>query len=638
MKLNKTSSANTSLRKILRLTLIGIAVVIISLLFPTKSGVINYSVGDVWTGPPVIAQQDVLIDNMPNDIVQPGADEQTMVTAETIKKGTQIIANGQVINKPTFTALRANQSAIDQNTLIPANWLNFVGYLLLTLLAIGTLILFCRIEYPDVYDSLNSLAFLLMWPVIFALLVYFIEKTDNLSSYMIPFCIVPIVVKNFFSDRLALFHHVVMILIVSFLSKLGYEFTFLQILAGIVTVLVVSEIRYWNKFFIMILTIFGIYIAGYFGLSAIKANNFADMPWHNFGWLALASFLLLLAYPFTPLLERIFGFTSSITLAELTDMNKPLIKRLSIEAPGTLQHSIQVSNLSEAAADKIGANSILIKAAALYHDVGKLHNPAAFIENQASNNPHDTWDNFQSAKAIINHVTEGTALAKKDRLPKVLIDFIVSHHGTTRVEYFYRNQLKAEPNREFDESLFRYPGPLPKSKEETILMVADSLEAASKSLKSPTAKDIDDLVDKIIAYKIDHGQFDESDLTFEELEQCKEVFKSLLKSINHVRIEYPDEVRNKQKATTPPVKPESQETNSVSSVTANANPTTSQSNTAKSSTTESTTSESSTPAENTNPIAPKQQQQQQPTPPSTAQQSRPVSINERFANKNKDTE
>lgn len=607
----------------MRFVVIGITILIISFLFPKKSGVINYSVGDVWSGPEVIAELDILIDNQNNDQVI-DANGQPLVTAETIPKGTKLVSNGQIIDKSTLVLLRANDAQLSSSRLIPSNWINFAGYLLLTCLAIGALILFCRIEYPEVYDSVYSLTFLLMWPVVFALLVYFIEDTSNLSSYMIPFCIVPIVVKNFFTDRLALFHHIVIILIVSFLSKLGYEFTFLQILAGIVTVLVVSETRNWNRFFYTLLIIFGVYILGYLGLSAIKANNFGDIPISNFGWLALSSFLALLAYPFTPLLEKIFGFTSSITLAELTDMNNPLIKRMSIEAQGTLQHSLQVSNLSEAAADKIGANSLLIKAAALYHDIGKLSNPAAFIENQSPNNPHNTWNNFESAKAIINHVTEGEALAKKARLPKVLIDFITSHHGTTRVEYFYRNQLKAEPDREFDESLFRYPGPLPKSKEEAILMIADSLEAASKSLKSPTAKDIDDLVEKIIAYKIDHGQLHESNITFKELEQCKEVFKSLLKSINHVRIEYPDEVKNKaQNITASNTVAESTSTSSTTTNTVNTDPQT-----------QSKELPQDKPVETTQPETLNSSELDPPTkqiPPRPQQ-----SINERFATKKKD--
>jgi len=198
--------------------------------------------------------------------------------------------------------------------------------------------------------------------------------------------------------------------------------------------------------------------------------------------------------------------------------------------------------LAEAATEKIGGNSLLVKAAALYHDIGKLDDPEAYIENVKDYNPHDTMSNFESARKIIDHVIKGEEMAKKAKLPKEIIDFIVTHHGTTRVEYFYRNQLTAEPDREFDESLFRYPGPKPKTKEQTILMIADSLEAASKSLKNPTGQDIDKLVDGIVKYKLEQGQLDDSELNFNELEQCTEVFKSLLRSINHVRVEYPKEV------------------------------------------------------------------------------------------------
>ena len=199
-----------------------------------------------------------------------------------------------------------------------------------------------------------------------------------------------------------------------------------------------------------------------------------------------------------------------------------------------------MANLSEAAADKIGANSILVKTAALYHDIGKMKQPEFYIENSKGTNHHATLNNFESARIIIDHVIAGEEMAKKARLPKVILDFIRSHHGTTRVEYFYRNQLKQEPDRDFDESLFRYPGPKPKSKEQTIMMIADSLEAASKSLKTPTGQDIDALIDKIIDHKIDEGQLSESELSFNELDACKEVWRSLLRSINHVRIEYPE--------------------------------------------------------------------------------------------------
>jgi putative nucleotidyltransferase with HDIG domain len=205
-----------------------------------------------------------------------------------------------------------------------------------------------------------------------------------------------------------------------------------------------------------------------------------------------------------------------------------------------MQHSLQVSNLATAAADLIGANSLLVKVGALYHDIGKVNNPDCFIENQRNGiNPHENWNNFESAENIIKHVTDGKKMAKKNRLPQVLIDFIMTHHGTTRVEYFYRNQKNNFPDREFDETLFRYPGPKPWTREQAILMLADSIEAASKSLKNPTGKDIDDLVEKIINYKIGEDQLSDANITFKELKQCEETFKTTLRSMYHIRVEYP---------------------------------------------------------------------------------------------------
>jgi putative nucleotidyltransferase with HDIG domain len=265
------------------------------------------------------------------------------------------------------------------------------------------------------------------------------------------------------------------------------------------------------------------------------------LQWGNLGWLGLNVLLTLLSYPFIPLLERGFGLISEITLIELSDLNKPLLRELSFKAPGTMQHSLQVSNLAEAAASEIGANALLVKVGALYHDIGKMLNPYFFIENQHQSNPHLELSYQDSAKMIISHVTEGIKLAKKHRLPAVLIDFISTHHGTTRVEYFYRMHKNESPDKPIDEREFTYPGPRPRNREEVILMLADSTEAASKSLKSPTGKDIDNLVENIISFKTSHGQLQDSNLTFAELDAIKAVFKKLLRSIYHVRVEYPVE-------------------------------------------------------------------------------------------------
>lgn len=475
----------------------------------------------------------------------PASMQDKLTEPRTLSKGTTLVSTGDVITAEKFDLLEKSALMRDSFSFDNFSFISFLGYLLLILLIIGALIVYLQFTHATVFEKINNLAFVLMFPAVISLLVYFLEG-NGLSSYVIPFCVVPIVIKNFFDERIALFVHIVVVLIASFMSVLDYEFTFIEILAGIVTVLLVSETRHMNVFFRDILIIFATYILGFLGLSLIRAESFAAIDWHPFLYFGVSTILTLLAYPFIPLIEKIFGFTSSIRLVELTDMNNPLIKQLSINAQGTLQHSLQVSNLAEAATEKVGGNSLLVKAAALYHDIGKLDDPEAYIENVKDYNPHDNMSNFESARKIIDHVIKGEEMAKKAKLPKEIIDFIVTHHGTTRVEYFYRNQLKAEPDREFDESLFRYPGPKPVSKEQTILMIADSLEAASKSLKNPTGQDIDKLVDGIVKHKIEQGQLDDSELNFNELEQCTEEFKSLLRSINHVRVEYPKEVKMPQ--------------------------------------------------------------------------------------------
>ncbi len=455
-----------------------------------------------------------------------------------INAGETIISRGENVSTRAADALSSLKSSREGSSL--NNTIIFFGFLLLTSAIIGVFILYLLLHYPEYFYSAPKIMLLLILIVTMSFLVYSIEHTDNISSYLIPFCIVPIIVKSFYSDRLALFTHVVMILIVSILSELGYEFTFLQILAGIVAVLVIEDTRSWNKFFISIFSIIAAYFIGHLGLCLIKYQPGVPIDWSVFKWLAISGVLTLLAYPFIPLLAKLFGFLSTITLTELADLNQPLLKELSINAPGTLQHSLQVANLSEAAAEKIGCNSLLLKVGALYHDVGKLHNPSVFIENQKGMNPHDHMTNFESARAIIDHVTEGAKMAKKAGLPKAIIDLIQTHHGTTRVEYFYRNQKNQFPDQEFDESLFAYAGPKPSTKEQTILMIADSLEAASKSLQNPTGQDIDQLVDKIVDYKITNGQLSDSALTFSELQDCLSVFKAMLRNINHVRVEYPE--------------------------------------------------------------------------------------------------
>ena len=464
-----------------------------------------------------------------------------------IRKDDLIVSKGDRVSKEIYRKLYSFESEYLEKAKSQNSYLFvFGGYFLMTSLILGVFMLYVQFYAQDIFKKFNRLLFILVWIMVFSYLIFAVEQTNVISPYIIPFCIVPIVLKIFYSDQLAFFTHIVVILIASFITSLSYEFTIIQILAGIVAVLSNPDARDWSDFFKSLLYIFLTYSLSFIGLSLLQEGTFDLANATYFIMVFLNVILTMLAYPLVPLLERIFGFTSSISLVELSDMNRPLLRELALKAPGTLQHSLQVANLSEAAADKIGADQLLVKVAALYHDIGKTLKPEYFIENQSGSNPHSEISHLDSAKIIIGHVTEGSKLAQKYRLPKILVDFINSHHGTTRVEYFYRNYMKENPEKEFDESIFRYPGPKPSSKEETILMLADSLEAASKSLKNPTGKDIDELVDRIVSGKIEHGQLDESSITFQELQQCIQVFKTRLRSINHVRVEYPEEVEKKQ--------------------------------------------------------------------------------------------
>lgn len=537
-KINETYSFGW--KDLPKLIAVIIGVSIICLLFPSNEEFrYEYRVGQQWAYESLYAHKDFTAELT----IKQGVNNDSIVNSSVVyKKGSLIVDKDQFITNALNQTLE-QYLELDGHKLgifTSRGLIYFLGYFILTALIMCALVLYAYRYFPSSFKSLRAVIFLIIWPVIFSILVYLVSNREGLSPYLIPFCITPIVVLNFYNGRLALVIHIVVILIASFLSNLGYEFTFLQILAGIVTVLVMTETRFWNKFFLSILIILLTYELAYLGLAIINSGTIIPDEWSVFGWLAINALLLLLAYPFIPMLEKLFGFTSNITLAELADMNKPLLKELSLKAPGTMQHSLQVANLAESAAKEIGANGLLVKTASLYHDIGKTLNPAYFIENAAGSNPHCEKTNFESARIIIDHVTDGEKMARKANLPKVLIDFILTHHGTTRVEYFYRNQKKEEPDREFDETLFRYPGPRPRTKEQTIVMLADSIEAASKSLKNPTGQDIDLLIEKIIDYKIQEDQLAESELSFSELKSCIKVFKSLLRSIYHVRIEYPE--------------------------------------------------------------------------------------------------
>jgi hypothetical protein len=353
------------------------------------------------------------------------------------------------------------------------------------------------------------------------------------------------VIRIFFNERLAFFVHVSVVLIASFLTTLGYHFTFLSIMAGVVVIVMDIDTRDSGRFLRSLLLLFGFYFIGFVGLELMRGGTWSTVNYPNIGWIFGNVFLCLLAYPLIPLLERIFGFISPITLGELSDMNRPLLERLARQAPGTWQHSLNVANMSEQAARAIGADALLVRVAALYHDIGKVANPAFFIENQNGPNPHEKLSPRESATLIIGHVSEGVKLARQAGLPEVIIDFIRTHHGTTRVEFFYRQYVRDRPEREAEEAKFRYPGPRPVTKEQTVLMIADSTEAACKSLKNPSEEELFSLIDSVIRGKLTSGQLEDSQLTFQELETSRRIFRNILKSVHHTRIAYPEVIGKK---------------------------------------------------------------------------------------------
>jgi hypothetical protein len=465
-------------------------------------------------------------------------------TQGMVRQGQILVLRGNVVTDETYQKLVSLKQQYEQRvTTQRSRWLVFGGYFLLTALIVGIFSIYLFLFSVKVFKNIRALFFILMWLVLYSYLVYIVEHTHVLSVYMIPFCIVPIVINTFYGNQLAFFTYINVVLIASFLSSRGYEFTLLQILAGIVVLLSDVDSRNWSRFFSSMFFIFLAYALAFFGLSLIQEGDFDGMDWSVYGAVFVNAFLTMLAYPLIPLLERLFRFISPITLLELSDMNRPLLRELGIKAPGTLQHSLQVSNLAEAAARKISADPLLAKTGALYHDIGKILHPSYFIENQGAKNPHEGKTPLESATTIIGHVAEGVQMAKKHRLPNLLIDFIRTHHGTTRVEYFYRNYKNEHPDEPTDEALFRYPGPKPRSREETIVMMADSIEAACKSLKNPTEEAIDETIEKIVAGKITQGQLQDSRITFRELELCKREFKKIMHSIYHTRIDYPEESR-----------------------------------------------------------------------------------------------
>lgn len=457
-----------------------------------------------------------------------------------ISSGEVIIDRGILVDEYKYTILESLKNEYDKRLGILGNkYIVSLGQGVLVGLILTLLMVFLSMFRKDIYADIRKMLIILLIVTTMLVVLSWSLKMQLPSLYFIPYCIVPIIIRVIFDTRLALYIHLLVVIVAGFFVPNGYEFVFLQITAGMVAINSIKNLLKRSQFLISALLIYATYVVGYIGISIIHEGSFLNIDWSHLMWFLVSVILSLIAYPLIYAFEKLFGITTEVTLMEYTNINNPLLRELSYKAPGTFQHSLQVANLAEAAIFEIGGNALLVRAGALYHDIGKMESPQYFIENQQKSvNPHDDLPYEESAKIIIRHVYAGIEIATRNRLPKEIIDFIRTHHGNTRVDYFYQSFLKNYPEVNVNENTFKYPGPIPFSKETAVMMLADSVEAASRSLKQPTAQSISDLVEKIIDYKIQQKQLINSDISIKEIHRIKQLFKEMLMSIYHVRIEY----------------------------------------------------------------------------------------------------
>jgi len=461
-------------------------------------------------------------------------------TKGLVKEETIIISKGEVVEGEKLQKLISLKSIYQSQVWSESNynWIVF-GYCLLVILALLMLVLFLKKYRNSIYNNNRKLSFIFFNIILMIAATSLIVRFQSEYLYIIPICILPLILKAFFDARLGLFAHVITVLLLGFIVPNSYEYMFLQIIAGITTILTVSQLYKRVNLFVSVGQITLVYIIAYFSFYIIHEGNIIDLKWETFGLFILCGLVTLFAQPLIYIFEKMFGLVSDVSLLELSDTNSKLLKELADKAPGTFHHSLNVANLAEAAANEIGANAMLTRVGALYHDIGKLKDPTYFIENQNNNiNPHDELSPRESASIIIGHVINGIEIARKNRLPDRIIDFIRTHHGTSLVYYFYSKEK--EINELVNKDKFTYPGPKPFSKETAILMMCDSVEAASKSIKNPEYPKINSFVEQIIEKQKTNGQFLNADITFKEIEQIKKVLKQKLINIYHLRIEYPD--------------------------------------------------------------------------------------------------
>ena len=467
--------------------------------------------------------------------------DQISLSRGVIRKGELIIAQGEVVDDEQINILNSLRMEFLTREIDSSSSNSIVfGYSILMFLIFFLLIMFLNKYRLDIYNDNRKLTFIFFNILLMVVLSTIILKYNPKFIYAAPICITPLVIKVFFDTRLALFIHLIIVLSIGFIVPNSFEFIFLQMIAGIIATQSITQFYRRANIFIAVSQILLVYFLAYFSFSVIQEGNFKGLELVVVGLFILNGLFILFVLPLIYIYEKAFGLVSDVSLLELTDTNSLLLKELSDKAPGTFHHSLQVANLAEAAANEINANTLLTRVGALYHDIGKLKHPNYYTENQiGKKSVHEELSPVNSAKLIIDHVEDGVIIAKKNNLPERVIDFIKTHHGTSLVYYFYKKNEELK-NDDYLKEDFQYPGPKPFSKETAILMMADSVEAASKSLKNPSADQLEEFVNKIVSDKMNENQFDSSDITLKEIEIVKNILFKKLVNIYQLRIEYPE--------------------------------------------------------------------------------------------------
>ncbi|MBE6266862.1 MAG: HDIG domain-containing protein [Prevotella ruminicola] len=458
-----------------------------------------------------------------------------------VQRGEKIIDRGDIVDGKTYNKLLSFQKEMErQNVDQEKIRLNIMGQILYTAILLTCFTIFLTLFRKDYFEKVRSTAMIYALIVLFTIIASLMVVHNVLHVYIVPFAMVPIFIRVFMDSRTAFMAHATMILTCACFLQYPLEFVAVELVAGLVAIFSLRELSSRSQLFWTAVSVTLAAILTNLALDWIRINDLAKISYSEYNYLVINGVLLFCSYPLLYVIEKAFGFTSNITLIELSDMNKELLRKMSEVAPGTFQHSIQVGNLAAEIANKIGAKSQLVRTGALYHDIGKIANPIYFTENQSGVNPHEKMENIDSAQMIISHVTEGTKLAEKYNLPNEIKDFITTHHGQGKTKYFYVQYKNAHPDEDVDDLLFTYPGPNPFTKEQAILMMADTVEAASRSLPDYTEKSIRELVERLIDGQVADGFFRDCPITFRDIAYAKTVLIEKLKTIYHTRLSYPE--------------------------------------------------------------------------------------------------